>query len=170
MLYLLCSKKNIANIATYLRYTQILFEKNANNIAFFSKGLNNQILKFTIMKVVENIKSIRLDKGIIQEVLADALDFDVANYSRIENGKQELRVSQLEIIAKTLRVEVIDLFTYPKIYVDKESIANADRISVTFEVSPDKRDILLNLVTKKQERTIENRYAAEKDVKYKRKE
>lgn len=122
------------------------------------------------MKVVENIKSIRLDKGIIQEVLADALDFDVANYSRIENGKQELRVSQLEIIAKTLRVDVIDLFTYPKIYVDKESIANADRISVTFEVSPDKRDILLNLVTKKQERTIENRYAAEKDVKYKSKE
>lgn len=122
------------------------------------------------MKVVENIKSIRLDKGIIQEVLADALDFDVANYSRIENGKQELRVSQLEIIAKTLRVEVIDLFTYPKIYVDKESISNADRISVTFEVSPDKRDILLNLVTKKQERIIENRYAAEKDVKYKSKE
>lgn len=100
------------------------------------------------MKVLENIKSIRLEKGITQEVLSDALGFDVANYSRIETGKQELRVSQLEIIAKVLQVEIIDLFTYPKIFVDKNSIDNAERISVTFEVSPDKRDILLNLVTK----------------------
>lgn len=99
------------------------------------------------MNIIENIKIIRLEKGIKQEVLADALEFDVANYSRIENGKQELKVSQLEIIANVLKVEIIDLFTYPKIFVDKESISNAERISVTFEVSPDKRDILLNLVT-----------------------
>ena len=100
------------------------------------------------MNVTENIKSIRLEKGITQEVIADALGFDVANYSRIENNKQELRVSQLEKIASVLGVRVIDLFTYPKEYVDKESVANAERISVIFEVSPDKRDILLNLVTK----------------------
>lgn len=130
-----------------MRNTQIKIEKSANYIAFFSKGINNQLIKFTIMNIIENIKIIRLEKGIKQEVLADALEFDVANYSRIENGKQELKVSQLEIIANVLKVEVIDLFTYPKIFVDKESISNAERISVTFEVSPDKRDILLNLVT-----------------------
>jgi len=129
---------------------QIKFENNANNIALFSKGISNQLVKFTLMNIIENIKSMRLEKGIIQEVLAEALGFDVANYSRIENGKQELKVSQLEIIANVLKVDVIDLFTYPKIFVDKESISNAERISVTFEVSPDKRDILLNLVTLKK--------------------
>lgn len=98
--------------------------------------------------VIENIKTIRLKKGINQEVIAEALNFETANWSRIENGKQELRVSQLEKIANCLQVSVIDLFTYPEVYVKREEASSYERISVTFEVSPDKRDILLNLVTR----------------------
>lgn len=101
-------------------------------------------------KVVENIKAMRLEKGINQEVIADALNFEIANWSRIENGKQELRVSQLEKIANVLHCEVIDLFTYPEKYV-KKGENEGERISVTFEVSPDKRDMLLKLVTKPNE-------------------
>ncbi len=100
------------------------------------------------MDIIRNIKNIRLEKGVNQEVIANELGFDIANWSRIENGKQELKVGQLEKIAKALQVEVIDLFTYPKKYVDKDEVGSAERISITFEVSPDKRDILLNLVTK----------------------
>ncbi len=100
------------------------------------------------MDIIRNIKNIRLEKGVNQEVIANELGFDIANWSRIENGKQELKVGQLEKIAKVLQVEVIDLFTYPKKYVDKDEVGSAERISITFEVSPDKRDILLNLVTK----------------------
>jgi len=51
---------------------------------------------------------------------------------------------------QVLKVDLLYLFTYPKIYVDKDAIENYEKISVTFEVSPDKRDILLNLVTKKE--------------------
>ena len=101
------------------------------------------------MNVVQNIKEIRLQKGINQDLIADALNFDIANWSRIENGKQELKVDHLEKIANVLNVSVIDLFTYPEVYVNRKSIEEAERISVTFEVSPDKRDILLSLVTKK---------------------
>jgi len=101
------------------------------------------------MDIIRNIKNIRLEKGVNQEVIANELGFDIANWSRIENGKQELKVGQLEKIAKVLQVEVIDLFTYPKKYVDKDEVGSAERISITFEVSPDKRDILLNLVTNK---------------------
>lgn len=101
------------------------------------------------MKLMESIKSIRLEKNIKQEVIADALNFDVANYSRIENGKQDLRVGQLELIASLFGMSVIDIYTYPKKYVDRDEINLPERISVTFEVSPDKRDILLNLVTSK---------------------
>ena len=99
------------------------------------------------MDIIKNIKAIRLEKKINQDQIAEALGFDIANYSRIENGKQELKVKQLEIIANVLGVTVIDLFTYPKHYVDNDTIKESERISVTFEVSPDKRDILLNLVT-----------------------
>jgi len=99
------------------------------------------------MKVLENIKELRAKHGVNQETIAEALSCDVGNYSKIENGIQKLTVDRLEIIAKVLRVRVIDLFTYPQIFEDKATFENSERISITFEVSPDKRDILLNLVT-----------------------
>ncbi|MDY0140497.1 MAG: hypothetical protein RBR97_01225 [Bacteroidales bacterium] len=54
----------------------------------------------------------------------------------------------MELVAKGLGFSLIDIITYPKKYVDIDSINTPERISVTFEVSPDKRDFLLNLVTK----------------------
>lgn len=151
-------KTYICTLKTYtckesnnLRYTQIIFELKSNIIEVFSKGFEGQMDNFVNMKVVQNIKEIRLKKGINQELIADALNFDIANWSRIENGKQELKVDHLEKVAKVLGVEVIDLFTYPEVYVNKNTLEQAERISVTFEVSPDKRDILLSLVTKKRD-------------------
>lgn len=134
-----------------MRYTQVKYEKNAFLFAEISNDIEIQILNFDYMKLVQNIKQIRLDKGINQDLIADALNFDVANWSRIENGKQELKVAHLEKIANVLGVNVIDMFTYPHVYVNKDTLDIAERISVTFEVSPDKRDILLSLVTKKEE-------------------
>lgn len=99
------------------------------------------------MNVISNIKKIRLSKSINQEIIADALGIDTSSFSNIENGKRELKVSELEKIANCLSVGVLDLFTYPKKYVDSESFASSERISVTFEVSPDKRDVLLKMVT-----------------------
>lgn len=69
------------------------------------------------MKVIENIKTIRLEKGIPQKAIADSLSVDDSVVSNIENGKRELKVSELEIIANCLGVDVIDLFTYPEKYV-----------------------------------------------------
>jgi transcriptional regulator with XRE-family HTH domain len=99
------------------------------------------------MNVIENIKKIRQEKGLTQLDIALALDFDQSNWNKIENGSQQLKVNHLEKIAQVLGVEVIDLFTYPKKYVDSSTIENYERISVTFEISPDKRDVLLKLVT-----------------------
>ena len=44
----------------------------------------------------------------------------------------------------------IDIYTYPVVYTEENSI-QTERISVTFEVSPDKRDMLLKLVTKSEQ-------------------
>ncbi len=99
--------------------------------------------------VVENIKQIRLEKSISQQIIADALSVDVSAVSNIENGKRELRVSELAKIAKALRVDVIDLFTYPKHYVEAtQNGRDRERVSVTFEVDPEQRDYLLHLVMK----------------------
>jgi transcriptional regulator with XRE-family HTH domain len=101
------------------------------------------------MNVINNIVKIRKEKGISQEDIALAINCDASNWNKIENGKQQLKVSHLAKIAEILKVDVIYLFTYPKTYIDASTIENSEKISVTFEVSPDKRDILLNLVTKK---------------------
>ena len=99
------------------------------------------------MDVLKNIFEIRKQKGVNQEVIADALDVDISTISKIESGSRKLRVEELAKIADCLGEDVIYLFTYPKRYVDKETVESSERISVTFEVSPDKRDYLLKLVT-----------------------
>lgn len=59
------------------------------------------------MDIIENIKAIRKEKGITQQVIADSLNYDIANWSRVENGKQDLKVNQLADIANCLGVSVI---------------------------------------------------------------
>jgi len=100
------------------------------------------------MNVIDNIVKIRKEKGISQEDIALAIHCDASNWNKIENGKQQLKVNHLAKIAEILKVDILYLFTYPKVYVDASTIENCEKISVTFEISPDKRDILLNLVTK----------------------
>ena len=78
------------------------------------------------MNIVENIIKIRKEKGISQEVIAFALDVDTSVVSNIENRKRELRTSELEKIAKVLKVDVLYLLTYPKIYVPKEPQINKE--------------------------------------------
>jgi len=101
--------------------------------------------------ILENIRKIREKKHLSQENVADDLGMTQASYGLIENGKRKLSYEKLQQIAIVFNCNVIDIITYPKEYVDKELFAGtAERISVTFEVSPDKKDILLNLVTNKK--------------------
>ena len=71
------------------------------------------------MDIIKNILAIRKEKGITQEVIADALFVDTSVISNIEKGKRELRVSELEKIANALGVDVVYLITYPYIYEKK---------------------------------------------------
>ena len=99
------------------------------------------------MDVVGNIKEIRLKKGINQQIIAEALGVDIAVVSNIETGKRDLKVRDLEIIANCLGVDVLYLLTYPKRFIDSTVIEKAEKVSITFEVSPEKRDLLLKMVT-----------------------
>ena len=100
--------------------------------------------------MLENIKAIRQKKGIGQEVMAERLDMTQAGYAFWESGKRELSYNNLLRIAKILGYEgndVINIITYPDVYVKKDSLASTtEKVSVTFEVDPQKRDYLLRLV------------------------
>ena len=71
------------------------------------------------MDIIKNIFSLRKEKNITQEVIADALFVDTSVISNIEKGKRELRVSELDKIATALGVDLLYLITYPHVYEKK---------------------------------------------------
>ncbi|MFR9651409.1 MAG: helix-turn-helix transcriptional regulator [Rikenellaceae bacterium] len=107
-------------------------------------------------KIIENIREIRLQRGITQEYIADALSVDASVISNIEKGKRELRVSELEKIASALNVDMLYLFTYPKTYVDREMFSrdgsNNGRVSITVEIGIEQRDLILQLLNCSKEK------------------
>lgn len=103
------------------------------------------------MNVVENIKTIRLEKGISQKVLADSLGVDISAISNVENGKRELKVSELAIIANCLGVDVIDLFTYPKKYIPYDSKNEDIETIVQFKLRREQRDKVMDMLFKNHE-------------------
>lgn len=61
------------------------------------------------MKVNENIRALRMARGLTQEFMAKKLKMDVANYSRIERGVAKLTVERLQEIAEILHTGISEL-------------------------------------------------------------
>jgi transcriptional regulator with XRE-family HTH domain len=62
------------------------------------------------MKIGENIKKIRISKGLSQKEVTLNAGLDPAQYSRIENGKTDPSVTTLERIAKAMGVSLANIF------------------------------------------------------------
>lgn len=62
--------------------------------------------KSTAQKFGENMKKIRLEKGMSQGDICRTLSLDRAYISNVENGKQNLTLSTMEKVAKVLGVSV----------------------------------------------------------------
>lgn len=104
-------------------------------------------MEYTEPQILKNILEIRNKKRLTQNYMGQCLGVDGATYSRIENGGIALSYAKLAEIAKALEISVVDIITYPKNFVDKDFANLPERISITFEVSPDKREHLLKMVT-----------------------
>lgn len=99
------------------------------------------------MEVHEAIKIIRLQKSINQQVIADALNLDVAVVSNIENGKRDLRVKELKIISNVLGISPVDLFTYQDKYV-KLSQKEEDQTEAILQIklTKEKKDQIMRML------------------------
>lgn len=106
-------------------------------------------MEITTQRILDNIIMIRKNKGFSQEYIASLVGLKQAGYSLIESGQRGIDCDLLLQIAKSLDVSVIDIITYPAKWVPVE-LSEGERVSVTFEISPDKRDLLLKLVTNKE--------------------
>lgn len=65
--------------------------------------------KTSAQKFGDNMKKIRLEKGMSQGDICRELGLDRAYISNVENGKQNLTLSTMEKVAKVLGVSVDQL-------------------------------------------------------------
>ena len=114
----------------------------------------NQVLTYSEL-LGKFIKKRRLELGLSQEELANKLGYDSENsrstIGKIENGKQEITISRLRLLAKALDVDIELLVTldhipsmgeqaYNKIihYSDCLDKSALQRLSAYFQVLADK--------------------------------
>jgi transcriptional regulator with XRE-family HTH domain len=76
----------------------------------FNKKLHGVVLSnINQMELHNKIKFFRLSKNFTQAYLADELQIDVANYSRLERGETSISIERLQKIAGLLEVNINEL-------------------------------------------------------------
>lgn len=60
----------------------------------------------------KNLKNLRREKGLTQEQLANDLDIEISQISRIERGVINTSIGNVNAIAKVLIIEPKDLFDF----------------------------------------------------------
>lgn len=77
--------------------------------------MKNKTTSKTINEIVgANIKKLRLEKRLTQVGLGMKIYYCDTDISKIENGKRELSISELEKISKFFGVPIEDFFTKPE--------------------------------------------------------
>jgi len=64
------------------------------------------------IEVGKRIQKIRIEKNISQQDLAAKCNFEKSNMSRLEAGRANATLSTLEIVSKSLEVNIIELFRF----------------------------------------------------------
>ncbi|MDR1667176.1 MAG: helix-turn-helix domain-containing protein [Bacteroidales bacterium] len=111
--------------------------------------------------ILKNIVAIRCKYGISQENMADDLGIKQGSYSLIENGKRDLKYDTLLQIAIILKVSIIDIITYPKKYVDADSLGISEgsleeKVTIQIELKNSKKEKVLAMIFNKQDCEIIN--------------
>lgn len=65
-----------------------------------------------IKKFGENLKQIRLNKNLSQEVLAFTADIPISQIGRIERGEINTTISTVKVLAEALDISVKELFEF----------------------------------------------------------
>jgi transcriptional regulator with XRE-family HTH domain len=76
------------------------------------------------MKIGEKIRKIREMKGISQEYLATQLDISPQAYGKIEREETKLDFGRLEVIAKLMQVDPLDIVNFDESQVFNNTFNN----------------------------------------------
>ena len=91
-----------------MAYLPQVFLSSFSILAFVSKIVNQKFVnEFGL-----NLRKIRIDKNISMQNLADNLNVEYSQISRIELGKINTSISMAYSIAEVLEIKVKDLFDF----------------------------------------------------------
>ena len=98
--------------------------------------------------VVENIRKIIALRNLKQAAVGDFAGISESQFSRVLSGSVQLSLNQLADIASGLKMRVIDIITYPDVYVKKEEREEDDDAEVLLQlkVRKEKKEEILKLV------------------------
>ena len=109
------------------------------------RKINSLILQIlnTIMKlserIIQNLVKIKNERNFTQKAIGQMGGIDESQISRVLNGSVGLSFDQLEEIARGLGMDVIDVITYPEVYVPRISTQESDIDAVLMVRLKDKK-------------------------------
>ena len=96
--------------------------------------------------ILENIDTIRRNRGYSQEYPAMQIGMKQAGFSLIMSGERELKYNTLLQIANALQMSVIDVITFPDKYVMAKGNGTSTEAVLQIKLDSDKKDQILNIV------------------------
>jgi DNA-binding Xre family transcriptional regulator len=95
---------------------------------------------------VENLIKIMNDRKLTKSYFAELIEFPETKWNKISNGNQELRVGELSKIAKKLQIKEIDIYTYPKKFVEIDHKSDDIKAQLTIELKENMKSQVLSLI------------------------
>ena len=89
--------------------------------------------------ILENIDTIRRNRGYSQEYLAMQIGMKQAGFSLIMSGERELKYNTLLQIANALQMSVIDVITFPDKYVMAKGNGTSTEAVLQIKLDSDKK-------------------------------
>lgn len=98
--------------------------------------------------IVNNLRKIMNDRNLKQATIAEYAGTTPSQFSKILSGQVQLSLGQLSNIANGLSLREIDIFTYPKVYVEADERNGTENMDAVLQIrlSAEKRDKVLGIV------------------------
>jgi len=99
--------------------------------------------------ILNNIRKIMNDNNLTQAVIAEYADTTPSQMSKIFKGEVQLSLKHLSNIATSLNLRMIDIITYPDVYVKRVSGENGNtplEAILQIKLQADKKEQVLKLV------------------------
>jgi transcriptional regulator with XRE-family HTH domain len=98
--------------------------------------------------ILKNIRLIRETKGLSQDQIAELLNISQSQYARFERGATKTDLETLSDFARVLKMDLIDVITFPKKYVELNQDYSGETMETVLQIKlrPDKKEQVLKLV------------------------